>query len=653
MTAPGSGVYEWYPTAHATLGGAIWTTANLTTDARAKFVESSGNGVVRIGTDGTNNIGYLPASGCKVRIPNIFIRTVATASRAVNQVPGAVTRGNLSGGNYNAKFLHADLALPNSSTISPKVNFQYCTFENLLNIVLNSVPCTIDSCCIGGFTFGASTKSTFVNASNVTLSNSKIVGSMYSIGTFNINNSDNITVTNSEFINAKSRNAAAYPFYVQSSSNITATNCKLKGGGCNITSGCSNITFTNTDFVDRLEGATTTANGISVFLISSTTNSMIDGITFGEGGTLTNTHCYGNIVSTQSGVTENIKVRNFGTRSAPLNTGSANLPQGIVAPSNTDKNWKIQRLFVTGVRLFNISMSSIYSHPGWLIEDVYSGSSSGWPLNGTDCVIRKANNVQSNITGRVRGINFFDSFSSDTAGSVYWFAGIPTETSSGYLTQSIAPSQGSGFINSSGSISLDTQGDYIIFESPYWIKGHTAFANLSPNYTGTWTGISAQYDLDTGSGFSGTWKTLNAANLKTETISPSGFKMRLKFTQSGTGNTGSALQTVKIDTVSTLAAQTGNMFPLDTNTLSFTGLATGSEVRCYVGTDPATATEIGGVESTGGSTFSFQHSSGGSDGYIMILAMGYQPIRIPYTYKSSDDSILIQPVIDRNYNNPV
>ena len=650
-TAPGSGVYDWYPTAHATLGGAIFTTANLNTDLRSKFVESSGNGVVRIGTDGTSNIGYVPASGCKVRIPNIFIRTVATASRAVNQVPGAVTRGNLSGGNYNAKFLHMDLTLPNSSTVSPKVNFQNCVVENILNIVLNAVPCVIDNCCIGGFTFGASTKSTFVNASNVTLSNTKMVGSMYSIGTFNLNNSSDITVTNCEFINAKTRTAAAQPLYIQGSSNCTFTNTKIKGGGCTITTGSDYITFTNTDYVDRLEGATTTATGANIFTLNTVANSVIDGITFGEGGVLSNTQCYSNMISTQS-INTNIKVRNIGTRSAPLNTGSANRCQGVVSASNTDKDWKIQRIFVTTCRLYLISMSSIYSHPNWLVEDVYAQSSSGWPIYGTDCTFRKVCNHQNNNNGRLRGVNFVDSFSSDTAGAVTWFAGIPTTASSAYLTSSIAANQGSGYINSSGSFSLDTQDDYIISESKDWIKGHTGFQNSAPTIGGTVTGIAITYDLDTGSGFSGTWKTLSGANLSAETISPTGFKMRLKFTQTGTGNTSTAVGYVKINTISTLEAQTDNVFPLDTNTLSFTGLATGSEVRCYVGTDPATAVEIGGTESAGSSSFTFSHSSGGQAGYIVILAMGYQPIRFDYTYKTSDDSILIQPVIDRNYSNP-
>ena len=654
-TSPGSGVYEWYPTAHATLGGAIWTTANLMTDIRAKFVESSGNGVVRIGTNGTSNIGYVPASGCKVRIPNIFIRTCATASRATNQVPGAVTRCNLSGGNYNAKFLHADFALPNNSTLSPKVNFFNCVIENYVYIVLNAAPCVIDNCCIGGFTFGASSKVNFVNANNVTVSNTKIVGSVYSLGIFNINNSSNITLTNVEVINAKARTASATTLYVQGSSYCTLSNFKAKGAAISFNTGSNNCTLTNTDFIDRCEAATNSSNAQSVINLNSVSYMVVDGLTFGEGGVLDNTQCYSNIVTSGSGVNSFIKIRNFGTRSSLLNCGSnaTYRPQGVISASNTDMNWKIQRIFVSAVRLYTITLNSIYSSPNMLIEDVYSGSSSSYPLCGTDLMIRKGNNYQTASTGRMRGINFTDSFSSDTAGSIIWFAGIPTDASAAYQTLSVTPTQGTGYINSSGAISLDTLGDYLICESNYTIKGHTGFSNSTPTIGGSYTGMVFYFDIDNGSGYSGTWTQATGANLAAQSLNPAGFKMKIKILQNSSGNTGTALSSISFATTSTLAAQTGNMFPLDTNTLSFTGLATGSEVRCYLGTDPSTATEIAGVESTAGSTFSFQHSSGGQDGYIMILAMGYQPIRIPYTYKSVDDSILIQPVIDRNYNNPV
>lgn len=654
-TSPGSGVYDWYPTAHATLGGAVFATANMNTDLRSKFVESSGNGVVRIGTDGTSNIGYVPASGCKVRIPNIFIRTVATASRAANQVPGAVTRCNISGGNYNAKYLHSDFAFPNNTTLSPKFNFQYCAFEGVVNIVLNSGSPLIDGCCIGGFTYGGVSKLALVNASNVTISNTKIVGTGYTQGTFLIQNSANITLNNVEVISAKARTTTIYTFYIQSSNGVTATNVKSKNGSINFTSGSSNLNFTNVDYVDRLEGNTTTANSMNIFNFNTAANVVIDGITFGENGALSNTQPYGFLVNTASNnVNTNVKVRNCGTRAAPLNSGSSSTyyPQGVLSFNGIDSGWKVQRVYLTGTRLYSIGLNTIYSAPNNLFEDIYVASQSAWPMCATDSIFRKVSASQANSSGRVQGVNFIDYFTSDTAGAIRWFCGIPTATSSPYTSLTVTPNQGTGFILSSGTVTLDTVNDYLVSESMYWIKGHTGFANSAPTIQGSSTGINVYFDIDNGSGFSGTWTQATGANLAAQSLNPAGAKMKIKLLQTGSGNTGVAVASVVFTTTSTLSAQTDNMFPLDTNTLSFTGLATGSEVRAYVGTDPATAVEIGGVESTSGSTFSFSHSSGGQAGYIMILAMGYQPIRIPYTYQTSDTSILIQPVIDRNYSNP-
>lgn len=83
--------------------------------------------------------------------------------------------------------------------------------------------------------------------------------------------------------------------------------------------------------------------------------------------------------------------------------------------------------------------------------------------------------------------------------------------------------------------------------------------------------------------------------------------------------------------------------------VTLTGLIADSEVRAYVGTNPATATELAGVESSG-TSFNFAQSSGGQQGYIHIIHVNYQPVLLPITYSSSDVSIPIQQIIDRQYS---
>lgn len=85
--------------------------------------------------------------------------------------------------------------------------------------------------------------------------------------------------------------------------------------------------------------------------------------------------------------------------------------------------------------------------------------------------------------------------------------------------------------------------------------------------------------------------------------------------------------------------------------ITLTGLKTGSEVRAYLGTDPATSTEIAGTESSG-STFVFSHSVPGQTGYIQIINFDYQPFRLDIVYSSTDREIPISQVVDRVASNP-
>lgn len=85
--------------------------------------------------------------------------------------------------------------------------------------------------------------------------------------------------------------------------------------------------------------------------------------------------------------------------------------------------------------------------------------------------------------------------------------------------------------------------------------------------------------------------------------------------------------------------------------VTVTGLQPNSEVRFYKGTDPATSTEVAGVENSG-TSFSFSQSDAGQVGYYVIFAIGYKDIYVPYTYKSTDDTIAVKQVVDRVYENP-
>jgi hypothetical protein len=85
-------------------------------------------------------------------------------------------------------------------------------------------------------------------------------------------------------------------------------------------------------------------------------------------------------------------------------------------------------------------------------------------------------------------------------------------------------------------------------------------------------------------------------------------------------------------------------------TLTLTGLRNSTEVRVF---DAGTTTEIAGQESVTSGTFSAGLDSATYPSVdIAIISLGYQNLRLLGVSVTSDVSIPIQQVIDRQYLNP-
>jgi hypothetical protein len=658
-TAPGSGTYEWYPTLSATVGGASWTAANLTTDARNKFVESAGNGVIRIGSDATGNaIAYCPPAGCAVRIPNLFFRIAAsTSSRHLNSVPGSVSRPAL-GTNGTIDKCHSELIIAGASS-HQKFNVKNSVNDASWTVKMVAGTTVIDNVCVGGLT-QTSVACTLQNLTDAIITDSKFSTSGSSLGSLRLINATTITMNDIEVVISKARGTSSpASVYMQSANDVQITNLKTRGCAMNIQSS-NQITVANIDYVDRVEGPTTSSTAMSIVTVNSCNGVTIDGVTWGDGGTLSNCHPYGGLISASSNASKNVKLRNVGTRLNLLNSGSTSslFPTGIVNSSiDGDTNWKLQRIYLSGTRNGLGAGVTKEANAGWVIEDVItsSGSTVIPVLRGPS--IRKAGfGLPTNSASPSVGVHWVDVVNTDnTTGQIRWYGSPPISETAGSNYIVAAPHPFTGY-QIQGYCPLMTAGDYLISESDL-IKGHTGFVNssfTSANFNGS-NGVTVQYDLDTGSGFSGTWKTATGANLSTETgISPSGFRMRLRLLQPSNPTSAGGYTWISFATTTSIQAQADNLHTLDTVTLGFEGLIPGSEVRAYVGNvnDASNAVEIGGVESTTGDTWSFTHSSSGQSGYIVILAMGYQPVVIPRTYAYTDSTLLIQPVVDRNYFNP-
>lgn len=648
-TAPGSGVYEWYPAINST----AWTTANFTTDQRAKYVSYAGGGAVRIGGDGTNSIGYLPVAGCKIRIPNIIGRQATSAARATNVASTTMSsRTRLSGGwNSDIEYLTTDWYVTLSSGSS--TTFSNCALDQQVTVGAMLTSVSFNDVAVGIPQAFNGSSLAFSNCyAETVLSNVKLIAHGTSNIALKFSDCGNVTGTNVEAAVAVNRSTSYTAVNLSVSQKISFTNLKLRGGILNGSSAFG-ITINGLDFIDRLNGNTTTAASLNMITLNSCNNVYVDGITFGDAGALTACNPYGALVQTSN--SNNIVVRNGGTLSNPLDCGSNSTlyPQYIhQSNASTESNIKIQRIYLPGTRNATIMPRNGGGSRSHVYEHLYGSRSSAVNNLPADSIVRGVSGKPLNANPTTTTGTFFtDGYTSDTVGYVQFTFTPLSDFSSPFITTNLT-NVNSGF-NGQNAILLKSVGEYIIAETPYWVKGYTGFENSTPlfNQPGTSGNFTKEYQIDSGSGW-GTWKTLSGANLSVETISPSGFKMRVRIT-TAVANNGNEVTFVKMNTTTTLTAQSSNLYDLDTSTLSFTGLQPGSEVRCYTGSDPASAVEIGGIESTSGSTFSFSHSSGGSVGFIRIFALGYQPVTYdPFTFSSSDQSILVQQVVDRNYSNP-
>lgn len=646
--SPGSDTYEWYPVI-----GATFAAASMPTDARGKFVQHMGSGLVRIGNDGTTDMGFTPISGCKIRVPNIFGRTCATASRSANLLAStSITSRVRWNGLYrlDIEYLSSDwyCTFSTSSSIILK-NFVFDTSMTLSNMI---GPVVFDNCANGCPQTIASAVAinTTTNFNGISISNSKFCGTS-SATVLSFNTVDGVILSNVYVATTWARVSAARCYYFISCTNIALSSVNSINGRYDFASS-SKITANNLDYIDRLFGNTTSAGASNAMSFTNIVDCVINGISFGFGGAINNCHPYNALISSDTNT--NLRVRNAGTLLSPLNCGSNSslFPANVVNIIGREIDCKYQRLYLTGTRSSTVLFSITGNNT--LVEYVYGNSGTQISNLPSNSIIRNSKfGNTTNISSQNIGLNFNTGYTTDTSGFIQILAISLSAYSAPYVTTNFLGVD--GFIGQNGVL-LRTIGSYIIFESPYLLTGYTGFSNVNPTYAGGVTvtstnNVSKTYQIDTGSGYSGVWADFTGANLAAESITSTGFKIKFKL-QCVISSDTNTFTHVKKDLNTTLTAQSENMYPLDTAQLGFTNLVPGSEVRVFTGTNPSTSVEIGGIESTAGSTFSFSHSSGGVEGVIAIFALGYQPIYLPYTFKSTDDSILIQQTVDRNYVNP-
>jgi len=647
-TAPGSNVFEKFCGV-----GAKPALSTTPTDSRAKFVWHTTSGLV-LGSDGTNTVGYLPPAGCRVRIPAAILtnctRTAGNGS-GPRVVPNATvgTRAEFvttSGGaidlngvvcQWYCNFTAAYSLNIEDSIVNDNISINRPTTRpSLANLIvaptgtLSTMALALGTCLFGVDASDCLFARYWLDYSGLrVVSVAGVVGGIFT-------NCKSITLT-------ARASPSSFSIFVSLCANTQLIDCTSIGARVEI-SASRNTYVSNLRFAD---GLTTTVTGADSGLcaIAVTTGSF--GTKIDGGGSIpgvVNSHPYASWLFISA--SDEIRFFNFGTFSTPFDCGSVAAMGRLWTCSYqlACKGIYVKRCYAAGTRLGIWEMENTQSNIE--IFDVYGDYADTVSVNTINTSIRNVG-CTSPTTGiaAIYGIHWLSRLTSTTAGVFEIVCNEPSASTAG---QCVVTS-GSPKFNGSGSVLMTVSGQQIIFEAPNFLIGHTALANSALSLTGTNTGnLSYEFQYDIGAGYNGTWLTASSTSFTAVgAIDPAiGIKIKLRVT-CVTANASNALTNIRIATVTTSTAQSTNLYPLDTITLTLTGLVSGSDVVVRAA---GTGTILASVDSNAGTTWAYVYETPVAID-VDVIKPGYVPKSLlrNYTPSAQNSSLPVSQLLDRNY----
>ncbi len=573
-TAPASGVFEHYVGV-----GSLPASAALPTDAvRGKLMWHVTSGL-RIGSDGTNNVGYLPPAGCRVRIPNIFAtcctRTVGSGS-GPRVVPSATltTRQEFLAAASGRLVMDKACCQWNMSGLAQIYSFdiQNCAISD--NFTASKVAAY--SQILG--TVIAPTQALSFMALQITTAYQGVLFQDNTFARYSLPTGSSLCAQYSAIYNSVFRrnktlsltNRAAQAVntdYFGTLVDCLIEDCTTIGAAVRLT-GCLRSTIRNPAYLDRMSGSTDNVlphNGVE---FGGNIGCSIEGFGF---GVVALTPPY-TALATVSGCTD-CAVRGIGSAAAPLDLQNVT---GIAVDGGTNNQGvKIQRVYSVGARVSTLGgQNSAY---GMTVESVVGDYGDPSSAVYCDSVYKAFSGVLAGGQFSVYGTHWADCFLSTTTGVLKAFGNEPTVRSA----LQCQVTGGAPFFNAQGAIACVAIGDQVTLTMPYFAKGHTALANSALVTVGiATTNLSYEFQYDLGGGFNGSWLDASAANFAAVgAIDPAvGVRVMLRVTCT-TANAANSVREVSFPTSTTLAGQRASVYPLDALTLTIVGLATGSRVR--------------------------------------------------------------------------
>lgn len=579
-----NGNWEFWP-ACITGTGTFWSASHMGTDARNKFCECLGGGIIRFGGNGTTAWGKIPTSGAKFRVPNVFLKSAATASRSSDSVPNGTLATRPDFTMTNAGIIDIEGAIGHW-----QINSGQAFSVRLHNLALfDSLTITETASAIDLSNVGMGNYTIAQDAASVTLTSNFAGGTVVDCkfgrtGTIaagdygtNVQYCKDITFTRCFFANRTFRtNAGGHPFYAAYCDGLIFNNCVVVGSSLYLLT-CTNTEIYDTKYADshHTTSSSSTPPVGAIQLINGTVNTLIEG--FAWHTSVANVHPDTAILYLSAAA--EVKARNIASKASPLSAGTSNDMLFFCNDAGNSRDIRFQRVYLD--RCATTFYNAVNSTKNVLIENC-----EGHTTTYRNLVSAALNQIVKNSgfsgiapasTASIYGSSFYHHFTSSTAGRLGLKFSEPTAEYAPYVTTSFTTTAvGTSGFNSSQGLALINNGDNVIFEWPHTIIGIDSFQNVAPTIT-TSTNMIVEYQIDTGSGYS-TWKTFNAANLSAEVVTAAtGFKFKIRVRANAT-SAANILTEVYCLTNSNSTAQ-ALQYPLDTATIVMNGLVTGSRVK--------------------------------------------------------------------------
>lgn len=613
-------VLEPYPCA-----GSLAVASSTATDIRGKCCWVSTAGLLRFGSDGTNTVGYVPSAGRRIVVPNIMTGSCLTTARNVNALPNATlatrydftTSGggvvNISKANLNwypsiaqaysfsAKYVGVATQISLTEISQPMANVGIVVGQE----AANTQTALILGLCYAGGTFNACT---FTRAA---LATAVYINTVTDCSGFTFNRCR----SESRLLKA---NVGAGAWSLLRAVDCTWNDDQVIGAK-NLLNGCLRVTFNNSRFADRIVLTTnTTAATVNTWMEFVTAASYyvtLNGLDF-FGIADVAPYCGTSLGMVNVAVAgcQNFKIRNIGTYAAPLNIGhttAANSAGNVltIMASGAAADFLCQRIYVSNTRLngFYYVSATVPDNSSTRItlENCFTDYADSADLNNMLNLTRKGIGGVPSVAAAtgIYGTHFFDCHTSTTAGRLCIIMNEPSS-----LTTSQVTLTGGAAFTAGGGLYMPTIGMTATFELPYYCIGHTGFQNSAGIMAGgTATNYNYNYSIDKNDGAG--WSAMTTANYTATTLATAlngltgidaakGFKLRLKITTT-VGNT-TAITSFYLLTSSTTTTQ-AYQYPLDTATVSVSGLVTGSRIVAKKVSDGTVLANM--PESSGVATF--------------------------------------------------